>query len=76
MAGQIFTLAGELHACQFNRRVIGITFDDLCRIPITIAVASGPAKARAILGALRTGTINVLASDDRTAREVLRLSGA
>jgi deoxyribonucleoside regulator len=76
MAGQIFTQAGELHACHFNQRVIGITFDDLRRIPITVAVASGLAKGRAILGALRTGTINVLTTDDRTAREVLRLSEA
>jgi deoxyribonucleoside regulator len=75
MAGQIFTLSGELHACHFNRRVIGITFDDLQCIPITVAVACGTTKARAILGALHTGTINVLGTDDDTAREVLSLNG-
>ncbi len=75
MAGQIFMLAGQLHPCAFNRRVIGITFDDLRRIPITVAVACGIPKARAILGALHTGTVNVLGTDDETAREVLKLSG-
>jgi deoxyribonucleoside regulator len=75
MAGQIFMQSGQLHPCAFNRRVIGITFDDLRRIPVTVAVACGLSKARAILGALHTGTINVLGTDDETAREVLNLSG-
>jgi DNA-binding transcriptional regulator LsrR (DeoR family) len=76
LAGQIFTESGALHACRFNRRVIGVSFDDLRRIPATIAVASGRAKARAILGALRTGTIKVLCTDEQTARDILSLNGA
>lgn len=76
MAGQIFTLPGERHACQFNRRVIGISFEDLRHIPITVAVACGVSKALAIVGALHTGTINVLGTDDETAREVVSLNGA
>ena len=75
MAGQIFTLSGELHSCPFNQRVIGITFDDLRHIPTTIAVARGPAKVKAILGALHSGTISVLCTDDQTAGDVLRAKG-
>jgi DNA-binding transcriptional regulator LsrR (DeoR family) len=73
VTGQIFTLDGELHPCDFNRRVVGITFEDLCRIPTTIAVAMGIEKAVAILGCLRTCIINVLCTDDQTARQVLSL---
>ena len=73
VAGQIFTLSGELHSCEYNQRVIGITFDELCRIPTTIAVAMGHEKAQAILGCLRTCIINVLCTDDRAASEVLSL---
>ena len=73
MAGQIFTITGDLHACDYNQRVIGITFDELCHIPTTIAVAAGIDKAKAILGALRTCIIKVLCIDDHTAAEILKL---
>lgn len=74
VAGQIYTLAGTLHPGEFNRRVIGITLDELRNIPTTIAVALGQAKVTAILGGLRTGAINVLCTDDSAAREVLELN--
>lgn len=75
MAGQIFTLSGETHSSQYNQRIIGITLDDLCQIPLVIAVAAGQDKAAAILGSLRTSAIKVLCIDDQAARGVLRLSG-
>jgi DNA-binding transcriptional regulator LsrR (DeoR family) len=75
MAGQIYNLDGELHPCAYNRRVIGITLAELKRIPMTIAVAMGQRKAKAILGGLRTGAIDVLCTDDQAANEVLRLNG-
>lgn len=75
VAGQIFTLSGELHPCEYNRRVIGVTFDELCRVPLTVAVARGREKAAAILGGLRTCVIKVLCTDDQTARHVLSLDG-
>jgi DNA-binding transcriptional regulator LsrR (DeoR family) len=72
IAGQIYTLAGELYPCQYNQRVIGLTLEELKQIPITLAVAMGKAKTRAILGGLRTGAITVLCTDQQTATEVLR----
>jgi deoxyribonucleoside regulator len=74
VAGQIYTLEGKLHPCDYNQRVIGITLAELRQISTTLAVAMGPAKAKAILGGLRTGAVNVLCTDDQAAREVLRLN--
>jgi DNA-binding transcriptional regulator LsrR (DeoR family) len=74
MAGQFITEDGKLHPCSYNQRVVGIRHDELRHIPNTIAVAMGLDKARAILGALRTKIINVLCTDDQSAREVLRLN--
>jgi deoxyribonucleoside regulator len=74
VAGQIYTLEGQLHPCEYNQRVIGITLAELRQIPITLAVAMGRAKAKAILGGLRTGAINVLGTDDSAAKEVLNLN--
>jgi DNA-binding transcriptional regulator LsrR (DeoR family) len=74
MAGRIYTLAGALFPCEYNERVIGITLAALKQIPLTIAVATGRDKARAILGALRTGAIDVLCIDDQAAADVLRIA--
>lgn len=74
IAGRVFTLSGELHSCDFNKRIIGITLNELRQIPHTVAVAAGIAKSNAILGALRTGAVDTLATDEETAVEVLRLA--
>ncbi len=71
MAWHIFDIDGNLHPSPFNQQIIGISLDDLKRIPLTIAVAQGKGKAQAILGALRTGALNVLCTDEETALEVL-----
>jgi len=71
IAWRIFTADGELHPCEFNQRVIGVTLDDLKRIPNTIAVAGGLQKTRAIQAALKTGVINALCIDADTAKQVL-----
>ncbi len=71
MAGQIFVLSGEEHNSQYNKRIIGITLDDLRQIPTVIAIAAGIEKAQAILGALRTQAINILCTDDQAAWAIL-----
>jgi deoxyribonucleoside regulator len=71
IAGRIFTLTGQEHHSQYNERIIGITLDDLRRIPTVIAVCAGTEKGPALLGALRTRAINVLCTDDKAARAVL-----
>lgn len=55
-------------------RLLAIEPERLRRIPLVIAVASGTYKRDAIIGALRTGWIDVLATDELTAREVLRVA--
>jgi DNA-binding transcriptional regulator LsrR (DeoR family) len=75
MAGQLFTEAGALHPGPYNQQIVGVGLEGLQRIPMVIAVASGVEKASAILGALRTGAVNVLITDDPTAREILELNG-
>lgn len=73
MAGQFINAAGELHPCLYNQCIVGLTLEELRHIPNTIAIAMGLDKPRAILGALHTGILNVLCTDDQTAREILRL---
>ncbi|MBI4841062.1 MAG: sugar-binding transcriptional regulator [candidate division NC10 bacterium] len=57
-------------------RVVGIELKDLRQLPWVVGAAVGAEKAPAILGALRGGYINVLVTDETTARAVLRLARA
>lgn len=54
-------------------KVIGLGTEDLRRIPNVIAVASEERKALALLGALRTGTIDVLATSVTCAMNLLSM---
>jgi DNA-binding transcriptional regulator LsrR (DeoR family) len=72
MGWRIFDAAGKPFACGIDDRVIGLTLDDYSHIPITLAAAAGVEKADAIRGALRTGAVDIIATDDRTATAVLR----
>jgi DNA-binding transcriptional regulator LsrR (DeoR family) len=74
IAWRIFDQDGQLHPGSFNERIIGLSIADLKNIPVTIAVAGGVTKAKAILGALYSGAVNVLCTDDKAAKEVLELS--
>jgi deoxyribonucleoside regulator len=56
---------------ELERRTIAIEWKELRAIPTVIAVAAGADKVAAIRGALRTGCVDVLATDEPTAVAVL-----
>jgi DNA-binding transcriptional regulator LsrR (DeoR family) len=73
---EFFDLYGRVHETELSPRVVGMRLADLRDVPSVIAVAGSIAKAPAILGALRTGLIHVLVTDNATARRVLDLADA
>lgn len=66
-----FDLEGNVLENLISARVVGVSDADLRKIPLRLGVAGGAIKAQAILGALRSGLLNVLVTDDLAAREVL-----
>ena len=54
-----------------NERVIGLTLEEIRQIETVIGVAGGAAKYHAILGAVRGQLVDVLVTDDATARQLL-----
>ena len=71
MCTRFFTPEGEpVHV--LDDRLIAIEWDELKRIPLVVAMAAGIEKRDAILGALRAACINVLITDEPTARAVLK----
>lgn len=70
IGARYFTLSG-LPVTEIDDRLMAVERDVLQRIPTILAVAAGPEKYEAIRGALRTGFVDVLVTDEGTAREVL-----
>lgn len=76
MGYDFIDIHGRPSTTGMQGRVIGLTTRDLLRIPDVIAIASENTKAAAIVGALRTGAINTLATSSTNAHTVLRLDEA
>ncbi len=57
---------------HLERRTIAISWDQMAAIPTVVAVAAGETKIGAIAGALETGCLDVLVTDELTARGLLK----
>lgn len=68
-----FKLDGSRANTLMLDRVVGLEMTDLTRIPNVIAMASESRKALSILGALKTGTIDVLATSASCAMALLNM---
>ena len=71
ICGCYFDSEGRLCAKELINRTITISIETLRKVPQVIAVAAGVAKAEAIRGALRTGVVKVLITDESCAHAVL-----
>lgn len=70
IAGWSFTIDGTILAYREQRRIFGVTPDQLRRIPHVICFAGSASKAQAAIGAARAGLIDVLVTDATTARAI------
>ena len=67
--GFFFDIEGKPAGGGIGQRVVGLSADDLRAVPRVIAVSSEESKARSVLGALRTGMVDVLVASIGTARD-------
>lgn len=65
---RFFDIDGNRCDLEIDRRVIAIAPEVLKRTPVRIGVAGGAHKARSIESALKGGLVNVLVTDEMTAR--------
>jgi DNA-binding transcriptional regulator LsrR (DeoR family) len=72
IALRFFDAQGQPIQSEIDRRVIGITLDQLQHIRRVVGVAGGPEKIQAIQGALRGKLINVLITDSVNAEKLLQ----
>jgi len=73
--GSFFDVDGHAVVDGIGDRVVAIGRADLEAIEYVVAICSERDKGDAILGALRSGMVNVLVTNLSTARTVLELSG-
>ncbi len=76
MGYDFIDIQGKPAMTPIQGRVVGLNAQDLLRIPNVIAIAAESSKVTAMLGALRTGTINTLATTASNAMAVLHLDNA
>lgn len=76
MFARFYDALGQPVPSDLDRRTVAIRLEDLNAIEDVIVVAGGPAKVRALLGALRGGYVKTLITDAGTARALLTADGA
>jgi DNA-binding transcriptional regulator LsrR (DeoR family) len=68
-----FNINGEFLDNEYNHRIIGVEEADLRKTEKVICIAAGDHKVLSILGALRTDIIDILITDENTAKRVLEV---
>lgn len=71
MVGEFFLADGRVLSATSDRR-IGVTLQELRRMPNVVGVAGGTDKVPAIRGALEGGYLDVLVTDEEAAERLLR----
>ena len=71
IALRYFNKDGKLVDLEINERIIGLTLEEIKKIPTVIAIAGGSIKSDAIKVALNMGLINVIVTDSKTAKKLV-----
>ena len=73
IGAHVYDIEGKPCAGEYAERVVGLSLQELARIPLVIGVAATAAKALPIYGALRGGYLQALITDEAAAEGVLQL---
>jgi len=71
ISAHVYDINGQPCAKKYAERVIGLTLDEIKKIPYRIGVAASAKKAQPIYGALCGGYLHTLITDETAARGVL-----
>ncbi|MDI3547804.1 MAG: hypothetical protein PWR10_1456 [Halanaerobiales bacterium] len=72
ICGRFFDKDGNECKTNVSQRIISIDFKLLKKVPCRVGIAGGKEKVDGIRGALSKGLINILVTDEETAKSVLR----
>lgn len=74
IAARFYDADGQPFLGAANDRIVGLTLDEIRRIPTVFGTATGREKSPGLLGALRGGLLDVVCCDAAAARGVLDLA--
>jgi len=74
ISARFYDSHGKSVSSEMDNRVVGLTLEEISKIPQVIGVAAGAEKAQGVLGAARARLIDTLVTDVACATEVLQLS--
>ncbi len=69
---RFFDEQGRFIRHPINDRVIGLEVNNIRKIPRVVALAGGSEKTQAVRGALKSGLIDVLITDEKTGKKLLQ----
>jgi DNA-binding transcriptional regulator LsrR (DeoR family) len=73
IGAHVYDVRGRPCAEEYADRVVGLTLEELGRIPFCIGVAATKVKAMPLYGALRGGYLDALVTDEMAAKGILDL---
>ena len=73
LIGRVFDKNGDAMVSEIDERLIGLTIDEIKKIPTRVGVAFGKEKINAIHTAVNSGIINVLITDSLTGEQLLNM---
>jgi len=71
VCSRFYDSEGNLCDTEINKRIIGIDLDSLRNIETVVGLAGGEHKAESIFAALENGFLDILITDEMTAKKVL-----
>lgn len=72
VCGRFIDQHGNECQTSLSQKIIGITFEQLMKVPMRIGIGGGNSKVPAVKGVLTKGLINVLVTDEETAKSILQ----
>lgn len=71
LCGRLYDINGKPCIVDWDKRVIGLTLEELSKVKHKVGIAGGHEKMDAIVGALRGRFLDVLITDENTAQSLL-----
>ena len=71
LLGNFIDIHGNVVDHTINRQLVGLSLEELKQIKTVVMASGGDDKVAVITGALRTGVVDILVCDEKTANSVL-----
>ena len=72
VAARFYDINGQILSSKMDKRVVGLSLEEMRAIPRVIGVASGAEKVQGVVGAARSGLIDTLIVDIACANSIIK----